>query len=126
VKEADVLTGASSRTVRACLAGARGAEICGYLVEDAEGARDFVAVENRLASPDACFVSAADDARARRAIASRSLRIVAWVHSHADGLELSPVDREWLARGRLPWVVVCLCAGELRFRCYDPPDRDQR
>jgi len=101
-----------------CIRNARGAEICGYLLEDAHGKQFFLALENRLASRDGVFISAIDQERALRIIDSRDLRILAWVHSHDMGTNLSEVDEQYLAAGEIPWLVVCLSDKGLQAMMY--------
>lgn len=92
----------------ACIVGARGAEICGYLVSDGRGVQDFLAIENRLDSRDGCFVSSGDARRALKYAERRALTVTAFVHSHAAGNSLSHVDREGLKQSDLPWIIVAL------------------
>jgi len=108
------------QTIIACVRNARGAEICGYLVEDPHGNQSFLAIENRLASRDGVFASKLDIARAQRQIRARDLRICAWVHSHYSGTSLSEIDRLGLAESDVPWIVVCLTELGLDAACYVP------
>lgn len=103
-----------------CIRNARGAEICGYLLEDKRHKQSFLTIENRLASRDGVFVSAIDIDRALRIIRSRELRILAWVHSHDVGTALSEVDRQYLAESDVPWIVVCLSDIGLQAAMYPP------
>lgn len=108
------------QTLVKCIRNARGAEICGYLLENAHGKQRFLAIENRLASREGVFISAIDQERALRIICSRDLRILAWVHSHDVGTNLSEVDVQYLATGGISWIVVCLSDKGLLATMYKP------
>ena len=115
------LDGRATDTIAAAIRCAHGAEICGYLMADKLGRQEFFSLENRLASPDGCFVSEADARRGQRYAAAHDLRVVAFVHSHGTGTRLSTVDELSLAKGHLPWIVVCLAEGHIRSAFYSAP-----
>jgi proteasome lid subunit RPN8/RPN11 len=113
-------------TIAACIRCARGAEICGYLLQDDSGTQSFLAIENRLASRDGVFASALDIDRAKRLIRGRGLKTLAWIHSHDGGTSLSDVDRQGLAESDIPWAVVCLTKGKLQMSWYAARDMGAR
>lgn len=49
--------------------------------------------------------------------------IVAFVHSHRTGVELSEADWDSFRSGSLPWIVVCSRDGRLDERGYASPIR---
>lgn len=115
------LTEKVEQTIIKVILNARGAEICGFLLDNENGQQSFLSIENRLASRNEVFVSETDMSRAQRIIQTRGLHTIAWVHSHHTGTVLSEVDRQGLAESSIPWIVVCLTDAGLQVDWYWPP-----
>ena len=100
----------------------RGRELCGYLTLDSHEQQEFYALINRSHDAGSFWVSKGDYQRLARHFARRNLRILAFVHSHSSGLELSREDSICLRASDIPWVIVGIVDGELQSRFYKPGD----
>src|SRR5688572_12741353 len=91
-----------------CIREAKGMEICGFILIDSAGNPDFYLLNNLSKEPHCFVVGRPEFLRLERYAQRRGLRIAAFVHSHASGLELSGSDIQGLCNGQIPWIVVAL------------------
>jgi proteasome lid subunit RPN8/RPN11 len=92
--------------VVASLRAAPGRETCGFVVEDVHGRQRFVAVTNISTRPGAFSIHAVDLERVQERARREGCAVIALVHTHRDGVELSADDEVELSRSGYPWCVV--------------------
>ena len=100
----------------------RGRELCGYLTLDSHEQQEFYALINRSHDAGSFWASNGRISDVGAPFSSTQLRILAFVHSHSSGLELSREDSICLRASDIPWVIVGIVDGELQSRFYKPGD----
>lgn len=112
----------AERTLRSALEASGREEVVGFLLAaDAESPAWFWRLRNHGSQPGVFSLDELAVSRVRRAAERRGERVVAFVHSHTSGLELSAADRRSQALTAIPWVVVSLGRSGLSWRLHPPP-----
>lgn len=94
-------------------------EVVGFLAAASEREpASFARVRNHGEQPGVFTLDPLEVKRVERSAAAAGRRIVAFVHSHRSGLELSDADRRSQARTKLPWVVAEVVEECLRWRVH--------
>lgn len=106
------LTPAVRAELRAELAGAQ-REICGLVVESADGEQRWWPLVNLDRRRDRFAIDPRQLARVARAAEETAFTVVALVHSHVARAELSAVDRVAAAASPWPWLVVVAAGDDL-------------
>lgn len=116
-----MLTPRLLKSIEARVVAADGREVCGFITRDVHGEGEFFPLPNRSRDHDAFWVSRVDERRFARMAARHQLQVVAFLHSHRAGLELSENDRISFETQPLPWVVVTRATGTMTYRVYEAP-----
>ena len=98
---------------------ARGAEVCGFLLEHPVTGESLALVRNLETRPGRFVVPDSERRRIEGAALRSGARVASFVHSHANSLRLSDADRLEAGAGDLPWILVALRDGNLRSRRFD-------
>jgi proteasome lid subunit RPN8/RPN11 len=105
---------------------ARGGELCALLLEDCQRQQEVVRVRNWDRESDSFFVARSEVQRVERYAERKGCKIIAFIHSHRSGLELSDTDRKSLAHSKYPWMVICLGKSGLEVKFYPNPSEPAR
>lgn len=97
------------------LARARDREIGGVLLQDSAGSQRIRLAPNLLEEPGALEVPGWWLRRMLERRDASGLRPIAFFHSHLSTLDLSDEDRVAMRAAPLPWIILQLDAGVLRW-----------
>jgi len=97
---------------------ARGREICAFVLEGEESHQEIFRVENCGISDGDFHVPEHELQRMLEFARQRTLRVIAFLHSHRSGSEMSSADMESQRSGKTPWIVVRLRDDTLEYRTY--------
>jgi proteasome lid subunit RPN8/RPN11 len=104
--------------LKRALACARGREIGGLLLEDAQGRQRIHLAPNLLQEPGCLEVPGWWLNRMLQRQDDSGFRPVAFFHSHLTTLEPSEADRAAMHRLTLPWIILRIEAGHLAWAVY--------
>jgi proteasome lid subunit RPN8/RPN11 len=114
-----VLGADAERTLREALEQSGGEEVVGFLLAPGtDEPASFWRLRNHGEQPGVFALDELEVSRVHRAAERGGETVVAFLHSHTSGLELSAADRRSKALTRFPWVVVRLEQQELRWRVH--------
>jgi len=109
--------------LRRCLLVAGCREVCGVLLEGADGKQEFFRLNNFAVENHRFTTADFEFRRARRYAEHRGLRRIAFIHSHLRGTLMSLDDERFFLKDTIPWVIVTLEADRLIWRAFE--DRPQ-
>jgi proteasome lid subunit RPN8/RPN11 len=113
------------QTLERAIVQSAGREIAGLLLESADGQQRVVLGPNLADEPGVVELPGWWRERIERWARTSELTVRAFVHSHGTTLRASPEDEESMRQSGLPWVIVLVRKGELRWRAYGQAPHDQ-
>jgi proteasome lid subunit RPN8/RPN11 len=113
------------QTLERAIVQSAGGEIAGLLLESADGQQRVVLGPNLADEPGVVELPGWWRERIERWARTSELTVRAFVHSHGTTLRASPEDEESMRQSGLPWVIVLVRKGELRWRAYGQALHDQ-
>ena len=99
------------------------AEIWAALLRDSNGQQTIISLPNVSGSRTGFVVTHAAWWLVTTYAHSRTLEVVALVHSHPNGTTLSPADESNLASSEIPWIVVTRSPTGVCYSVYGNPSQ---
>jgi proteasome lid subunit RPN8/RPN11 len=123
MREESMLSTAVTGELKRMITTARGLEVAGLLLENPAGEQRIQRAPNLQSEPGHVEIPRwwLDRMLGRQDCAG--FRPIAFFHTHVLSLELSETDRASLDNAVLPWIVLMVNDGQIKWAVYDCPSR---